>query len=49
MKMNLGPLKLFIQASVGSVESVGFILGVKVEDTVEAVVVYRVEIGRAHV
>ena len=43
MKMNLGPLKLFIQASVGSVESVGFILGVKVEDTVEAVVVYRVD------
>lgn len=43
MKLNLGPLKHFIKASVGVVESLGFILGVRREDELEAVVAYRVD------
>jgi proteasome lid subunit RPN8/RPN11 len=43
LKLNLGPLKHFIKASVGVVESVGFILGVRRGDELEAVVAYRVD------
>jgi proteasome lid subunit RPN8/RPN11 len=43
LKLNLGSLKHFIKASVGVVESVGFILGVRRGDELEAVIAYRVD------